>query len=99
MRSDEERLEIIRQTQKLSHAFDGIDTQKLAGEAMKLNLRSRAVFHTVLNAIISLNHSLLERIRIDWRSCNTEHIKTCEKCQKLLGEVIMHLGLTHGESK
>lgn len=99
MRSDEDRTEIIYQIQKKTRTFDGIDTRKLVGEVVELNLRSRMVFHVALNETIKENHSFLERVRIDWRSCNTEHIKTCEKCQKLLGEAIRHLSLIYEEPK
>ncbi len=97
MRSDEERLEIIRRTQAEMHSFDRINISELLAEATERSLRARIVFHAVMRSVIKEKHSPWERIGIEWRSSNEKHVKTCGDCQKLLGEVIRQLKLTHKE--
>ncbi len=95
--SDKERLEAIQRTQKEMHAFDHVNVGALVSQATETGLRARFAFYSALRAIIKENHSLRERVAIEWNSRIVDHVKACDACQKMLGETIRQLSLEYQE--
>ncbi len=86
-RSDKERLESIKEVQKLSKTFDQVDVGKIVSEAVGDYWTEREVAWGLIGVILNKAHSTdgwIKRFKLEKTTKSLEekmnHVRTCSKC-------------------